>query len=217
MSKIFIIGVTGGVGSRLGPLLVDAGHDVTGLHRKPEQAKDLESSGITPRLGDIITMTADDLTHFTSDCDVIVFSAGAAGSGLERTTAIDGEGVIKTIRAARANGIARVYLVSAFMDAGRGQPIRDGFEHYMKVKRQADNALVASELDWVILRPGTLVSEDGNGLVNAGLAISYDSVARGNVAKMLAALIDAPTIRREIIELTDGGIPVQDAVMSLQR
>jgi uncharacterized protein YbjT (DUF2867 family) len=217
MSGIFIIGATGGVGSRLGPLLVEAGHDVTGLHRKPEQAETLENVGITPMLGDIITMTAGDLSNFTSDCDVIVFSAGAAGSGLERTTAIDGEGVIKAIHAARANGIARVYLVSAFMDAGRDQPRRDGFEHYMKVKRQADNALVASELDWVILRPGTLVSEDGNGLVNAGLAIPYGSVARGNVARMLAALIDAPMIRREIIELTDGDIPVQDAVMLLQR
>ena len=217
MSKIFIIGATGGVGSRLGPMLVDGGHDVAGLHRKPEQAGKLENAGITPRLGDIMTMTAEDLSEFTRDCDVVVFSAGAAGSGLERTTAIDGEGVIKTIHAARANGIARVYLVSAFMDAGRDQPRKDGFEHYMKVKRQADNALAASELDWVILRPGTLVSEDGNGLVNAGLAIPYGSVARGSVARMLAALIDTPAIRREIIELTDGDIPVPDAVMLLQR
>ena len=217
MSKIFIIGATGGVGSRLGPMLVDAGHDVTGLHRKPEQADKLENAGITPRLGDIMTMAAEDLAELTRDCDVVVFSAGAAGSGLERTTAIDGEGVIKTIHAARANGIARVYLVSAFMDAGRAQPRKDGFEHYMKVKRQADNALAASELDWVILRPGTLVSEDGNGLVNAGLAIRYGCVARGSVAKMLAALIDTPAIRREIIELTDGDIPVPDAVMLLQR
>ena len=85
------------------------------------------------------------------------------------------------------------------------------------MKRQADNALAASELDWVSLRPGTLVSEDGNGRVNAGLAISYGSVARGNVARMLAALIDTPAIRREIIELTDGDILVPDAVMSLQR
>ena len=217
MSKIFIIGATGGVGSRLGPMLVDAGHDVAGLHRKPEQAGKLENAGITPRLGDIMTMTAEDLTDFTRNCDVVVFSAGAAGSGLERTTAIDGEGVIKTIHAARANGIARVYLVSAFMDAGRAQPRKDGFEHYMKVKRQADNALAASELDWVILRPGTLVSEEGNGLVNAGLAIPYGCMARGSVAKTLAALIDTPAICREIIELTDGDIPVPDAVMLLQR
>ena len=71
--------------------------------------------------------------------------------------------------------------------------------------------------DWVILRPGTLVSENGNGLVNANLEIPYGSVARGNVAATLAALIDMPSIRREIIELTDGDVPVRDALMSLQR
>ena len=162
-------------------------------------------------------MTADDFTNVTEHSDVIVFSAGAAGSGLERTSAIDGEGVIKTIHAAKENGISRVYLVSAFMDAIRDQPKRAGFEHYMKVKRQADNALVASGLEWVILRPGTLISEDGDGLVNANLAIPYGTVARGNVAAMLAALIETPAIRREIIELTDGDVPVQDAVISLQR
>ena len=217
MSKVFIIGATGGVGSRLGPMLIKAGHKVTGLHRKSEQAKQLEGAGITACLGDIMTMTADDLTNFTKSSDVIVFSAGAAGSGLQRTSAIDGQGVIKTIEAAKANGISRVYLVSAFMDAARDQPRKDGFEHYMKVKREADNALAASGLEWVILRPGTLISEDGDGLVNAGLAIPYGTVSRGNVATMLTTLIETPSIRREIIELTDGDVPVQKAVMSLQR
>ncbi len=217
MSNIFIIGATGGVGSRLRPILVEAGHRVTGLHRKPEQAGALRDAGVESYLGDIIEMSTDDLTNATQGSDVIVFSAGSAGSGLDRTSAIDGEGVIKTIEAARANNILRIYLVSAFMDALRDQPRKEGFEHYMKVKRQADNALVASGLDWVILRPGTLVSEDGNGLVNANLAIPYGTVARGNVAAMLAALIDTPTIRREIIELTDGNTPVRDAINSLMR
>ena len=217
MSKIFIIGATGGVGSRLGPMLVKAGHTVTALHRKPEQASDLTNAGMIPCLGDLIKLTADDLTRFTTNNDIIVFSAGAAGSGLERTSAIDGEGVIKTIEAAKANAISRVYLVSAFMDAIRDQPRKEGFEHYMKIKRKADNALSASGLKWVILRPGTLISEDGDGLINAGQAIPYGTVARGNVAAMLAALIETPTIYREIIELTDGDVPVQDAIMSLQR
>jgi len=87
----------------------------------------------------------------------------------------------------------------------------------MRVKRKADNALVASGLEWVILRAGTLISKDGDGLINANLAIPYGPVARGNVAATLAALIETPEIRREIIELTDGNIPVQDAIMSLQR
>lgn len=217
MSNVFIIGSTGGVGFRLGRMLVAAGHKVTGLHRKPEQANDLLDAGITPWLGDIIEMTIDDLTDATKDNDVLVFSAGAAGSGLERTSAIDGEGVIKTIDAAKANKISRIYLVSAFMDAFRDQTRKEGFEHYMRVKRKADNALVASGLDWVILRPGTLVSEDGKGLVNANLAIPYGAVARGNVAAMLAELIDTPAIRQEIIELTDGDVSVQNAVRSLKR
>ena len=215
MSKVFIIGATGGVGSRLASILVEAGCKVTGLHRKPEQAKNLSDAGITPCLGGMMEMTSDDLANATKHNDVIVFSAGAAGSGLERTSAIDGEGVDKMIQAAKANGISRVYLVSAFMDAARDQPRKEGFEHYMRVKRKADNALVASGLDWVILRPGTLVSEEGDGLVNGNLAIPYGTVARGNVAVMLAALIDTPAIRREIIELTDGDVPVRDAVMSL--
>jgi len=217
MSNIFIIGATGGVGSRLIPILVEEGHKVAGLHRKSEQADALRGAGIKPYLGDIVEMSTNDLTNATQGSDVIVFSAGAAGSGLDRTSAIDGEGVTKTIDAARTNNISRIYLVSAFMDALRDQPRTEGFEHYMKVKRQADNALVASGLDWVILRPGTLASEDGNGLVNANLAVPYGTVARGNVAKMLAALIDTPEIHREIIELTDGNTPVRDAINSLMR
>lgn len=217
MSKIFIIGATGGVGSKLGPILVEAGHDVTGLHRKPEQASYLANSGIKPCLGDLMKMTAEGLVGFTKDVDVIVFSAGAAGSGLERTSAIDGDGVIKTIHAAKENGISRIYLVSAFMDAGRDTPGSDGFEHYMAVKRKADNDLVASGLDWVILRPGALTDEDGDGLVNANLAVPFGPVARGNVAAVLTALIDRPEIKREIIELTDGDVPVQEAVKLLRR
>ncbi|GGK05050.1 SDR family oxidoreductase [Pseudomonas matsuisoli] len=217
MSKVFIIGATGGVGSRLGPLLVGNGHSVSGLHRSPEQAEALSRAGVRPYLGDLMTMTAEDLAAALKGHDVIVFSAGAAGSGLERTTAIDGEGVTHTIAAAKSAGIKRVYLVSAFMDAARGGERKPGFEHYMSVKRASDNALVASGLDWVILRPGTLVSEDGNGRVSANLALPYGSVARGNVAAVLAALIDTPAIRREIIELTDGDRPVREAVQALVR
>ncbi|WOD13035.1 SDR family oxidoreductase [Pseudomonas sp. NyZ704] len=217
MSNIFIIGATGGVGSRLGPMLVAAGHTVTGLHRKPEQADSLRASGVQPCHGDIIDMTADGLAKASQGHDVIVFSAGAAGSGPDRTTAIDGNGPIKAIEAAKANGISRFYLVSVFLDALRDQPPKEGFEHYMKMKREADNALVASDLEWVILRPGTLISEDGNGLVNANRAIPYGKVARGNVAATLAALIDSPEINREIIELTNGNTPVLDAIRSLRR
>ncbi len=217
MSNIFLIGATGGVGSRLGPKLVDAGHTVKGLHRKPDQADGLRDQGVEPVFGNIIDMSADDLASALQGCDVAVFSAGAAGSGRDKTTAIDGEGPEKLVEAARAAGVKRIYLVSVIMDAGRGRDTSDDFEHYMAMKRRADAALTQSGIDYVIVRPGTLKDDDGDGKVMAGRAITYGDVARGNVAATLAELIGVPEITNEIIELTNGDTPVPDAVASFKR
>ncbi len=156
MSDIFLIGATGGIGHRLVPMLIERGHSVTGLHRKPDQAEPLRQVGVMPALGDIMELSADDLEMMLQGSDVTVFSAGAAGSGWDRTTAIDGQGPLKLIEAARRTGLKRVYLVSVFPDAGRRRDTSDGFEHYMEQKKMADVALTESGLDYVILRPGTL-------------------------------------------------------------
>jgi uncharacterized protein YbjT (DUF2867 family) len=217
MANIFIIGATGGVGNKLGRLLVRSGHSVIGLHRKPDQAAGLADDGLTPAQGDIIEMTPEQLAQAAQGTDVIVFTAGAAGSGLDRTTAIDGDGPTKAIEAARLLGITRLYLVSAFPEAGRQRERSDGFEHYMAEKKRADVAVATSELDWVILRPGTLTDAEGEDTVTMGPAILYGSIARETVARALCALINQPSVCREIIELTDGPTPIDEAVAALRQ
>ncbi|WP_300391224.1 SDR family oxidoreductase [Henriciella sp.] len=217
MANIFLIGATGGVGSRLIPKLIERGHILTGLHRKPEQADALRAAGVTPAPGDIMDLSTDELEMMLQGSDVAVFSAGAAGSGWDRTTAIDGDGPIKLIDAARKTGVKRIYLVSVFPDAGRKRDTSEGFEHYMEEKKRADAALAESGLEYVIIRPGTLQTEEGDGSVRAGHAIPYGNVARGNVAAFIAELIDSPDISREIVELTDGDVPAGDAVAALRR
>ena len=81
----------------------------------------------------------------------------------------------------------------------------------------ADAKRATSGIDYVILRPGTLKDDDGDGKVMAGRAITYGDVARGNVAATLAELIGVPEITNEIIELTNGETPVSDAVARLKR
>ena len=103
------------------------------------------------------------------------------------------------------------------MDAGRDRDRSQGFEHYMAEKRRADIALAQSGLDYVIVRPGTLQTDDGDGKVQAGRAIAYGNVARGNVAGFLAELIDTPTVKQDIFELTDGDVPIAEAVAKLKR
>ena len=50
--RVFIAGATGAIGQRLVPLLVDAGHQVTGTTRTPEKMDGLQLAGATPLLLD---------------------------------------------------------------------------------------------------------------------------------------------------------------------
>jgi len=46
--KVFLAGAAGAIGRRLVPLLLDAGHKVTGTTRSTATAKELERAGVTP-------------------------------------------------------------------------------------------------------------------------------------------------------------------------
>lgn len=103
------------------------------------------------------------------------------------------------------------------MDAGRGNAsLGAGFERYMKAKRAADVALAATDLDWLIVRPGTLLDDPGSGRVNAGAAIGYGSVPRDDVAAFLAATVFTPFLNRVAVEVTAGDHPLAAAVARLR-
>ncbi|MCF5225841.1 MULTISPECIES: NAD(P)H-binding protein [Pseudomonas syringae group] len=215
MSRVFVIGAAGKVGQRLIKKLGDGGHEVIALHRKEEQSVLIKAAGALPLLANLVEMDAAALSSAMAGSDVVVFTAGAGGAGIELTSAIDGEGLKTSVAAAELAGVRRFLLVSAFPEAARGTDIGAGFENYMRVKKDADVCLASSALDWVILRPGTLVDSAGSGQVRAGLAIPYGDIPRDDVAAFLAALVDQPEISRQIIELTEGTTPVELAIKAL--
>lgn len=213
--KVFQIGAGGGVGLRLTRLLAARGDQVTGMHRRPDQAETIRAAGATPITGDLIADTVDDLAAKLSGHDAVVFSAGAHGTGTDNTTLIDGKGLEKAADAAERAGVARFVLVSVFPDALRGGQAGESFEHYMAVKKSADVHLTRTGLDWLIVRPGTLLDAPGTGLVTAGPAVEYGDVHRDNVAAFIDAALHEPGLNRTIIELTDGSTPVAEAVAAL--
>jgi uncharacterized protein YbjT (DUF2867 family) len=213
MSRVFIIGATGGVGSRLAAQLVEREDQPIGLHRRPEQARLLKARGIEAVAGDLTSIGIDQLAALMEGTAAVVFTAGASEEGPRVADAVDGQGVVVAAAAAAKAGVARFLLVSAFPDAWRDRRMPTEFEHYMKVKRQADVDLAGTDLDWVILRPGTLTNNHGTGRVRLGMAIPYDEVARDDVAAVLAELVHAPQIRKVILELTAGQTPIHDALI----
>lgn len=210
-----MIGAAGGIGRRLAAQLTARGDQVTGMHRSPEQAETVAAAGARPVLGDLIGDTVEELAERMRDHDAVVFSAGAHGTGMDQTTLIDGAGLVKAAAAALLTGPSRFLLVSAFPEAQRGAGLGEGFEHYLRVKKTADAHLVRTDLDWLILRPGTLRDEPGDGLVSADLALEYGTVRRDNVAAFIAAALRQPALNRIVVELTDGPTPVAEAVARL--
>jgi uncharacterized protein YbjT (DUF2867 family) len=185
------------------------------MHRRPDQAEPIRAAGADPVQGDLILDTVDDLAEKIRGHDAVVFSAGAHGTGRDQTTLIDGTGLEKAAAAAAAAGVARFVLVSVFPEAARGGGLGEGFEHYMRVKKSADVHLAGTALDWVIVRPGTLSDEPGDGHVAAGPALEYGTVRRDNVAAFIHAALHTPDLTRAIIELTDGPTPAAEAAAAL--
>jgi len=213
MAKVFIVGGAGKIAIRLSKILAERGHAPSALHRKPEQAATITAQGAAPVLGDLTKLTVDELAGKIAGSDVVVFSAGAGGAGLEVTNAIDGKGLELAVDAAQKAGVKRFLLVSVFPDALRDDERNAGFENYIRVKKQSDVYLAASALDWVIVRPGTLTDDTGTGLISAGAAIPYGEVTRDDVAAFLAELVDHPATNTVILELTSGSTPIQAVIL----
>jgi uncharacterized protein YbjT (DUF2867 family) len=217
MSSVFVVGAAGKVGRRLCNQLSERGHEVVALHRKPEQGPELKALGANPTAGSLLELEASALAQLTSGSDVVVFTAGAGGAGMDLTNAIDGRGLEVSVEAAGLAGISRFILVSVFPDALRGGQPSAGFENYIAVKKRSDVHLVATNLNWVIVRPGTLLDTPGTGKVRADVAIPYGDVPRDDVAATIVELIEQPRVNRTIIELTQGDTAIRDAVHRLAR
>lgn len=216
MTNVFIVGGSGKVARHLARQLSTRGITARSLHRDAGQTDELKALGAVPVYGDLLKLDAAGLAELMAGSDVVVFSAGAGGKGgAQMTNAIDGTGLELAVAAATTAGIRRFILVSAFPEAGRGKTVSDTFENYMAVKKRADVHLAETDLDWVILRPGTLLDVPGTGNVRAGLAIPYGGIPRADVAAALLEIIVQPEVNRIIIELTEGDTPVAQAVQQL--
>lgn len=210
--KVFIIGVSGAVGRLLAQNLTERGDEVSGLVRRDEQRVDLSTQGVHASVGELADMTADSLASMFRGFDAVVYSAGSNGGAREVTAAIDSEGVVKALEAARLAGVNQFALVSVLPEAGRGQRLDADEEFYFAVKKLVDVTVSESDRDWLILRPSMLVDRAGIGRISLGPAQPHDEIAREDVAATLAELLHEPRIRWQILELTQGSTPIVNAV-----
>jgi uncharacterized protein YbjT (DUF2867 family) len=185
--------------------------------RREDQRADLARRGVEAHVGDIGAMTADQLASLLGGVDAVVYTAGSNGGSREVTDAVDGEGVVTALEAARLAGGTRFVLVSVLPEAWRERTLDDDEEHYFAVKKLTDVAVSLSDLDWLVLRPSMLVDRAGTGRVALGPAQPHDEIPREDVAATLAELLHEPRIGRQILELNEGETPIASAVRASVR
>lgn len=214
MSKVIIVGAHGKVALLAAPRLVAAGHEVTGVIRKAEQADDVAATGAEAVVADVESLSTEEITEVLQGHDVVVWSAGAGGGSPERTYALDRDAAIRTIDAAGRAGVPRFVMVSYF-GAGpdHGVDPSTAFYAYAESKTEADAHLAASSLGWTILRPSGLTEEAGTGGIETGPGVTGGQVARATVAEVITAAVGSPKAAAGLtLAFNDGDQPVADVI-----
>jgi uncharacterized protein YbjT (DUF2867 family) len=210
---VLIAGGHGQVARRLIRLLAADGHTARALIRNPDHAADIEADGGVPVVCDL---EREDATPHAEGADAIVFAAGAGpGSGPERKQSVDYGAAVKCVEAAEAQGVPRFVMVSSIgAQDPEGGP--EAMRPYLRAKAQADERLVASALDWVVVRPGSLTDEPGTGRVDATTALGRRGpIPRDDVALVLLETLREPSITRVIFEVFSGDTHVDEALRNL--
>ena len=224
--RIFLAGATGAIGRRLTPILLAAGHRVTGTTRSPDAARKLENAGLRAAVVDVYDASALQRAAIEAQPEVVVhqltdlpqtFDEQQVAASYPRNARIRVEGTRNLIAAARAAGARRFIVQSiAFAYAASREPhveddplnLADG-PRVVTVRGAADmeGQVLASGMEAIVLRygllygPGTWTEQQ-----NRKPALHIDAAAQ---AAVLALTRGPPGIYN--IADDDGAVSIEKA------
>ena len=214
---VVVLGGHGQIARQLLARLAARGDRARGIVRNPDHADDLRGIAAEPVVGDV---ERESITPLVAGADAVVMAAGAGpGSGPARKRTVDLGGALKLIEAAKANRVSRYVMVSA-MGAGDAEPAAGPMRAYQQAKAEADAALVASGLEFTIVRPGRLTDDPGTGRVEAAESLRRSgargrSITRADTADVLLAVLDTPSTIGRTFEVLEGKTPIAEAIVAL--
>jgi len=213
--QVVIAGGHGKIALQLTRLLSARGDEVRSLIRNRDHEADVREAGAEAVLCDLEAADEDAVAECVGRADAVVFAAGAGpGSGPARKETMDFEGAVKLVAAARANAIERYVMLSA---VGADATLQgDGpMDVYRRAKGRADEEVERSGLAYTVVRPVSLTDDPGAGRVLLDGGHGDGSVAREDVAAVVAAVLhDGASVGRTF-DMTAGEDPIEEAVAAL--
>jgi nucleoside-diphosphate-sugar epimerase len=197
--RVLIIGATGGTGRQLVQRALDQGHQVTAFVRDPSKLQLVHA--------DLRIVKGDVLDYASVESAMRGQSAVLSALGHKRffyPNKIQSNGMRNILRAMKACDVPRLICETAL---GIGNSVgRLGLPHtffilpvilpfYMWDRLRQEELIIASDRDWVIVRPGALTNGDARGSYRHGSAVGNYlwpmRISRADVADfMLKQLTD---------------------------
>jgi uncharacterized protein YbjT (DUF2867 family) len=148
--RILLVGGTGLIGSAIHARLSVAGHDCVLVSRHPAKADEHHIA-----LDVALASEASKWKESLVDVDAVVNAAGALQG--QNMQGVHVTGCAALYAACESAGVRRVILFSAIGSN------RDGPTDFSRTKHEGEAALMARDLDWVVLRPSVVVGRPAYG------------------------------------------------------
>lgn len=155
---MLLLGATGLIGAAVAARLTAEGHEVIGVARTLGEAARRVPAARWVTLDIAKAVRSEDWAPHLEGIDAVVNCAGVLQDGARDSTAtVHRDAPAALWRACEAAGVRRVVQISA-IGAETG-----GATQFLRTKQQGDEALEASSLDWVILRPSVVLGRQAYG------------------------------------------------------
>lgn len=207
--SVLLIGATGRTGRPIARRLYQKGLAFRVLIRDPAQQRLFAQLGAQT----VVANLRGDFSSAFDGIDTVIYTAGSAqteGSDAER--AIDRDAIITAVDLAQQHGAKRFVVVSTLL-AYDPERSPKSLRHYARMKRESDDYVIGSGLEYLVLRPGTLSDEPGTGKIGLLTAQGEQRrpVAREDVAHVVVAALESG-VTRKVIGFSCGDTPIEEAL-----
>lgn len=207
--KAFVAGATGQTGRRIVKELVQRNIPVRALVRNLETGQEILPPEVELVVGDVLN--PEILSEAIGDSTVLLCATGAKPSldpfGPYR---VDCEGTKNLANAAKKKGIEHFVLVSSLCVSQLFHPL-NLFWLILVWKKQAEEYLQQSGLNYTVVRPGGLRNDETSSplVMSSGDTLFEGSLPRTKVAQTCVEALFQPEARNKIVEIVtseDAGV-----------
>jgi uncharacterized protein YbjT (DUF2867 family) len=211
MMKVLVVGANGTTGKQVVEKVANSKqHEAYAMIHDEKQADALKKLGANVVLADL----EQDVSDALRGMDAVIFAAGSGGhTGDKKTIAVDQNGAKNIIDEAKNQGVKRFVMLSSMgTDAPEQGP--EGLQLYLRAKAIADEYLKQSNLQYTIVRPGTLSNDQATGKIdiNNDIEDKSQTIPRADVATVLVECLNEEATIGKTFEMLAGETEIEKAI-----